>query len=339
MDPDPPAAVATAVAAPDPQAWRLVREGPVLARLDELSVVEVEGPEADSFLHGQLTVAVHGRDAGDFPLGGYCNAKGRLLAIFNLWREGETVRLLLPAALAAPTARRLAAYVLRAKAKVRDAGGAWVVSGLLGPGWEARLRELDWPLPPGVWTAVEVRPGVRLARLAPSADGNPRWQLVARAETAESVLARLAVPVVPAALWWWSQVDAAVPSVLPPTVEAFVPQAVNLELLGGVDFRKGCYPGQEVVARSQYLGKLRRRMGIAHTPGVAAAGDDLFHDAEPGQPVGRVVLAAPAPGGGVDLLYECPTASTGTGSLHAGSVEAPALRLRPLPYPIFDPTA
>jgi len=138
------------------------------------------------------------------------------------------------------------------------------------------------------------------------------------------------------AIWWWTQIDAAIPEVFQATQELFVPQAVNLEVLGAVSFRKGCYPGQEVVARSQYRGKLRRRLGLAHTAHMGI-GSDVFHNHEV-DPVGRVVMAAQAPDGGWDLLFECPTDLTEHGTLHAGSGDAPALALRALPYPIIDPT-
>jgi folate-binding protein YgfZ len=137
-------------------------------------------------------------------------------------------------------------------------------------------------------------------------------------------------------VWWWSQVDAAIPAVFATTRELFVPQTLNLEVLGGVSFRKGCYPGQEVVARSQYLGKLRRRMGLAHTAQVGPAAD-IFHSGQ-SNPVGRIVMAAKAPDSAWDLLFECPIELTEYGSLHAGDRDAPALTLRPLPYRIFDPT-
>jgi folate-binding protein YgfZ len=142
-------------------------------------------------------------------------------------------------------------------------------------------------------------------------------------------------------VWWWSEIMAALPTVFAATQEKFVPQMINFEVLGGVNFRKGCYPGQEVVARSQYLGKLKRRMQRAHVAASAAAvaaAADVFHaDAE--QPVGTVVLAAPAPRGGTDLLFEAPIDRLQSGTLHLEGRAGPALALRGLPYDLFDPTA
>jgi folate-binding protein YgfZ len=140
--------------------------------------------------------------------------------------------------------------------------------------------------------------------------------------------------------WWWSQIDAAMPTVWPATQEAFVPQMINLEVLGGVDFKKGCYPGQEVVARSQYRGRLRRRMALAHADAApAAAGTDVYMDGE-AEPVGSVVMAAAAPGGGIDLLFERALDRGGDRpTLRLADPAGPVLAQRDLPYAIVDVTA
>ena len=115
------------------------------------------------------------------------------------------------------------------------------------------------------------------------------------------------------------------------TVEAFVPQMLNYESVGGVNFKKGCYPGQEVVARSQFRGTLKRRAFLVHAEGVLRAGQDVFHAADAEQPAGQVALAAPAPGGGYDAIVAIQLSATQGGQLAAGSVDGPALTLLPLP--------
>jgi hypothetical protein len=138
--------------------------------------------------------------------------------------------------------------------------------------------------------------------------------------------------------WWLSEIDSGIPTVFAATQEKFVPQMINLEVLGAVDFKKGCYPGQEVVARSQYLGKLRRRMNIVDvdaTDVLPAA--DIYHS-DAAQPVGTVVMAAESSSAGVALLFEAPVDRLESGSLHLQSPEGPRLRVRPLPYVLFDPT-
>ena len=141
-------------------------------------------------------------------------------------------------------------------------------------------------------------------------------------------------------VWWSSEIAAAIPTVFAATQEKFVPQMINFEVLGGVDFRKGCYPGQEIVARSQYLGKLKRRMqrGRVTVAGDrmsdVAAGADVYHS-DSAQPVGTVVMAAPssspAASGDTALLFEVPLDRLGTGSLHVAARTArrcPCLRYR-----------
>jgi folate-binding protein YgfZ len=141
----------------------------------------------------------------------------------------------------------------------------------------------------------------------------------------------------PGTLWWISEIDAAVPTVFAATQEKFVPQMLNLEVLGGVDFKKGCYPGQEVVARSQYLGKLKRRMNVAHVEGAQTApGADVFQSGGQ-QPIGSVVMAATW-SGGTELLFEAPVDQLEAGTVHLHGPEGPRLVLRPLPYTLFDPT-
>jgi folate-binding protein YgfZ len=312
--------------------------GPVAAEVDGLAILAVDGADAVGFLQGQTTIDVARLDAGHWQLGGYCTPKGRLLAIFEAWRQGLEVRLLLPAGIAPAIARRLGMFVLRAKVQIRDVSAGWRVLGLLGAGSGAALQAagIDVPSAPGESRGLDG--GEWVVRLPAGAACPERLLLLVQAERHAHWRQLLAaLPAVGPELWWWAQIDAGVPAILGATQELFVPQAVNLEVLGGVDFRKGCYPGQEIVARSQYLGKLRRRMFLAHAAAIGDGADVFLHGSA--EPVGRIVMAAAAPAGGWDLLFECPTDRTTGASLHAGSADAPALAMRALPYTLFDPTA
>ncbi|MCU0951147.1 MAG: folate-binding protein, partial [Burkholderiaceae bacterium] len=166
-----------------------------------------------------------------------------------------------------------------------------------------------------------------------------RFVLRAPADQADRLISALAAARrVSSGVYWWSQIDAARPTVVAATQEAFVPQMINLEVLGGVNFKKGCYPGQEIVARSQYLGKLRRRMSLGHIDGMpqaAAPGGDVQVEGQT-EPGGKIVLAAAAPGGGMDLLIECPMDRIAEQTLLVGGER---LTLRPLPYELIDVTA
>jgi folate-binding protein YgfZ len=313
---------------------RAVRE-PVIARLSDLGCIRVAGADAVAFLQSQLTNDVAGLGADALQLTGYCTPKGRLLATFQQWRDGDDILLQLPREILVPVLKRLSMFVLRAKAKLTDATAEVECWALLGPGSDDVLRSADIAVPTTPWNATR-RDGLLAARLLPA--GMDRTLLVARPGALPTALARL--PQVVAGTWWWSEISAAVPTVFAATQEKFVPQMVNLEVLGGVNFRKGCYPGQEVVARSQYLGKLRRRMRVAHAEVAEppAAGSDVCHSSD-AQPVGTIVMSAAAPGGGVDVLVEVPVERLDAGSLHIGSSAGPRLVVRELPYVLFDPTA
>ncbi|MEG1969725.1 MAG: folate-binding protein [Burkholderiaceae bacterium] len=307
-----------------------ITAAPALVGLEELGVIAVSGDDAPKFLQGQLTNDV--LELGErFTLNGYCTAKGRLIATFGQWRDAESIYLLLPREILAAVLKRLSMFVLRAKVKLSDVSDPFACHGLVGHGAAALLEQAGITPPATAWESVQAG-DLRVARL-PAAPGATERFLLLGALPASLAAQPLAAP----GVWWWSEIDAAVPTVFAATQEKFVPQMINLEVLGGVNFKKGCYPGQEIVARSQYLGKLRRRMAVAHVRAESVtAGADVFAGADP---VGTVVMAAAAPQGGFDLLFESPVDQQLENHLHLVAADGPLLALRPLPYAIFDPTA
>jgi folate-binding protein YgfZ len=318
---------------------RLALRQPVLAELSDLGVVAVRGADAAQFLNAQLTVDVMALDAQHWQLGAYCSVKGRVLALFEMWRVDDGFRLLLPAEQSEPLRTRLARFVLRSKVRLEDAAAEWTAFGLTGPGIEAALQAIGLQIPQAPWTGCPQDDGARLVRLPASPRTGARLMLLAPAAAGPTWRRKLeAVAPVDAGVWWWSKVDAGLPDVWAVTQERFIPQMLNLDVLGAVHFRKGCYPGQEVVARSQYLGKLRRRMMRGRAE-QASAGEDLFDQDNAGGPVGTVVVAAASPDGGVDLLFECPTELAGTAQLRLGQGRSAAVTVGELPYPMINPTA
>jgi hypothetical protein len=319
----------------------LATRQPALTALSETGVVAACGPDAASFLNSQLTVDVTTVDAQRWQLGAYCSPKGRVVALFEMWRADDGFRLLLPAEQVEPLRSRLARYVLRSKVQLVDVTGQWVVFGLTGPGIEEALRLAGLECPDQPWTSQPQDDGARLVRVPASPRTGARLMLIVPALTSEAWRKKLAaVAQVDAGVWWWSKIDAGLPDVFAVTQERFVPQMLNLDVLGAVHFRKGCYPGQEIVARSQYLGKLRRRMMRGHADG-ASAGDDIFDENQGADrgPAGTVVMAAGSPEGGVDLLFECPTELAGTAQLRVGQAQSAPMSLGELPYPMINPTA
>jgi tRNA-modifying protein YgfZ len=283
--------------------------------LTHWGVIRARGDDAASFLHSQLTNDFTGLGLSEARLAGYCSAKGRLLASFVAWKAAHDEILLACHASVLPAAlKRLSMFVLRAKCKLSDATAEVPLVGLVAPSQAL-----------GVWHKADVEGGA-MVRL-PDAAGAAR-ALVAAPKLSNPDTIALAT-------WRWLEVQSGVPVIEAATVEQFVPQMLNFELVGGVNFQKGCYPGQEIVARAQYRGTVKRRMFLFDVPGAAAAGQEVFHSADPGQPAGLIANAAPSPdGAGSSVLAEVKLAALDGGSLHLGAPDGPLLVRRPLPYAV-----
>ncbi|MGH8787850.1 MAG: YgfZ/GcvT domain-containing protein [Cupriavidus necator] len=299
-----------------------------------LGLVRVAGDDAGSFLHTQLTNAVEDLKPGAARLAGYCSPKGRLLATFVMWRDAEGIVLQLSADIQPPVQKRLSMFVLRAKARLSDVTPTHAILGLAGAGAAEALAAAGLPVPEVAFAVAEAD-GVTVIRL-PDGAGQPRWQLVLPAERAEAVRAALSATLQDAspALWDWLEVQSGLPRIVAATQEQFVPQMINFELVGGVNFRKGCYPGQEIVARSQYRGTLKRRMWLVQGEGeVPAPAAEIYRPEDPGQPCGMIVNAAPAPQGGWAGLAELKIDAAAS-VLRLGSAEGAAVATATLPYEV-----
>jgi folate-binding protein YgfZ len=298
--------------------------GPSLAGalpLADWGLIRARGEDAAAFLQGQLTQDVLSLAPGQSRLAGYCSAKGRLLASFVVWRPAADEFLLACSADLLPAVlKRLSMFVLRARCKLSDASAELPLWGLAG---EAALRATG--AEPG---AVFARDGGFALRLA---DARLDGQSVPRGLWAGAPPDPAGPALAPEA-WRALEVLSGVPRVVAATVEHFVPQMINLELVGGVNFQKGCYPGQEVVARSQYRGTLKRRAFVLRSPVALQPGQELFHSADPGQPAGEVVLAGSLAPASHVALAGLKIAATQEGRLHAGAADGPALQLDALPY-------
>ncbi|MGZ5198582.1 MAG: CAF17-like 4Fe-4S cluster assembly/insertion protein YgfZ [Telluria sp.] len=306
-----------------------------VAPVTDLGLIAVSGEDAPAFLHSQLTNDVEHLGSGDARLAGYCTPKGRLLATFLMWRDEQAIYLQLPRALQPQLQKRLTMYVLRAKAKLADAteaAGNDAVIGVGGAKGQAALRQHAGELPAAPYAVSRSEAGT-VIRLA-DAFGAPRYLWLASTATASAALPALrdSLALGGNQAWHLAAIHAGVPQVTAKTLEQFVPQMVNLELLGGVNFKKGCYPGQEIVARSQYLGKLKRRTALASIDNAAAlAGQEVFSAADPEQPCGMIVNAAVNGTGGADALVEMKLASLDE-DVYLGSAGGARLRFLPMPY-------
>jgi len=276
----------------------------VLCPLAHLGSIRVGGEEAGDFLHNQFTSDIRHLAPGALQHSAWCSAKGRMLASFLVWREGGAAGsgeagdylLALSADLAEPVTKRLQMFVLRAKVSITR-GGDPLLFGLAGEEAAAALAAVDLPVPAAMQRQAAGALSVlrlddaRFVIALPAAAAGDLWrQLAARARP-------VGTPV-----WRWLDVRAGLPLVGAATREQFVPQMANFERIGGVSFHKGCYPGQEIVARTQYLGKVKRHLFRLRGDAAMAAGAELFSEAVADQACGMVVSGAPSPEGGYEAL-------------------------------------
>jgi len=298
--------------------------------LPHLGVMRAAGADAANFLHNQLTNDVLLMKAEQCRLAAFCNAKGRMQASFVVYkRSAEEVLLISRQDLMAQTIKRLSMFVLRAKVKLTDATQEFQLLGLAGDAVAQALGS-------AASTNTLTTPWQRLT--ADSADvltlypalGQPRALWLAPKDVAAPV-----APALSAALWQVGEVMSGIAWVEQATYEAFVPQMLNYESVDGVNFKKGCYPGQEVVARSQFRGTLKRRAFIVKSDVAMRAGQDVFSSQDANQPCGLIAQAA-HDGTQHVAIAELQLSATENSSLHLGAADGAVLTLLPLPYALRE---
>jgi folate-binding protein YgfZ len=299
-----------------------------VSSLPMLGVIQAQGEDASNFLHNQLSNDVLLLPVGQSRLAAFCSAKGRMQASFIVMKTApDTVLLVLSQDLLAQTLKRLSMFVLRAKVKMSDATSLWQLRGLLG---KNALTVAGGSAP---WQTM-VQDGAHTVALYPAVVSDspiPRALWIAPAGHTLPAGDNL-----PTEVWQWAEVMSGVTLVNQPVFEAFVPQMLNYESVGGVNFKKGCYPGQEVVARSQFRGTLKRRLALVHSPVLLSAGQEVFTPEDAEQACATVVLSAARPNGeGFDALVSGTLESMQTG-WHVDKTDGQALDFLPLPYPLLD---
>jgi folate-binding protein YgfZ len=297
-----------------------------IAPLPHLGIIRAAGADAASFLHNQLTHDVLLMKDGQCRLAAFCNAKGRMQASFVVYkRSAEEVLLICRKDLLAQTVKRLSMFVLRAKAKLSDATEAFHLLGLAG---DAALAAMN-----GASTVPGLRHAVGAADVLTlyPALGQARAFWIAPLDAVTPTGAALT-----AELWQVGEVMSGIAWVELATFEAFVPQMLNYESVDGVNFKKGCYPGQEVVARSQFRGTLKRRAFIAQCAAPMSAGQEVFSSLDATQPCGLVAQAAADDAHHVAVVELQLSATDNHSRLHLGAPDGPLLSLLPLPYVLRD---
>ena len=289
-------------------------------------VLAVRGADAAKFLQGQLTCNLNYLNDTQASLGARCTQKGRMQSSFRILLQGDGVLLAMASELLEPQLADLKKYAVFSKSKLTDESAAWVRFGLAHA--DQALSALGLALP--VETDSVVRTETLIAiRVSPG-----RAELWAPAEHAESLLSKLAATLPQAELneWLLGQIRAGIGQVMPQTRELFIPQMLNLQAVGGVSFKKGCYTGQEIVARMQYLGKLKRRLYRLSLVAaqVPEPGTALFAPSH-NSSIGEVVIAAKADQS-IELLAVLQAEAADNGDIRLGSLEGPGLQLLDLPY-------
>ena len=294
--------------------------------LSHEGILAVRGPDASKFLQGQLSCNLNYLNDTTATLGARCTQKGRMQSSFRILLEGDGCLLAMASELIEPQLADLKKYAVFSKSKLTDESPAWVRFGL-NNGDDA-LKSLGLDVPHASDSVARAN-GLIAIRVSPA-----RAELWVPADQAENVQARLAAQLPQGTLndWLLGQIRAGIGQVLGGTRETFIPQMINLQAVGGVSFKKGCYTGQEIVARMQYLGKLKRRLYRLTLTGdeIPEPGTALFSPVH-ASAVGEVVIAAQATHG-IELLAVLQAEAVEDGNIRLGALEGPALQLSDLPY-------
>lgn len=311
---------------------RVSTTGGIVADLSHFGLLRVDGPDAQKFLHAQTINDVLGLDDAHARFNGYCLPNGRLIATFLMFRHDGSILLRLPRSLVEIVKKRLTLYALNARVEFSDMSDRLLGCGYSSPDAEAVLASVIGEIPQATGDVVRYD-GITVIRVA---GPHARFELTGPADRLKPLWSALDVTAAPVGAPAWDRLNilAGLPIIYPATSDQFLPQMVNLDLIGGVSFKKGCYPGQEIIARAQHRGQVKRRMYLAHT-----GTDDTLR---PGDPVyareddarGAVVDARRAPGGGNDLLVVVPAGSFKKTTWHAGDKNGPPIEYRPLPYAV-----
>ena len=302
----------------------------IVCDLSHMGLIQFTGDEAQSFLQGQLSCDVGALDPNASSYGSYSTPKGRMLATFLLWRAAAGFFMQLPIELRESVQKRLSMFILRAKVKAADVSAQYVRIGVAGAD-AARLSMSAAGSVPDRLHGVTHGVDASVIRLP-----GERFEIVTSPERAIVLWDSLRAQATPAGApcWDWLDIACGIATITPRTQDQFVPQMANLDLIGGVSFDKGCYPGQEIVARTQYRGQIKRRMVRANVVSSAAPlpGDELFRADFPGQSSGMIVNSAPSPDGGYDVLAVVQIAGAAANAMHLKAPDGPALTLLELPY-------
>ena len=319
------------------QERQIAHTGEILCDLSHYGLIAAYGEDAETFLQGQFTNDINNIDLTHSQLSSFCSPKGRMLANFRIFKRDETWYLSLPYELLETTLSRLRMFVMRSKVTLEDADDALVRFGLSGPKVAEQLKAITGSTPDNVDTVTQNKDYtiIRVAGI------EPRFEVYGLLEGMTQLWQSLDVDAAPvgANIWELLNIQAGIPVIVAQTTEAFVPQMANMELVNGVDFKKGCYTGQEIVARMHYLGKLKRRMYhiSIDTNQAPAPGDSLYAvESKGGSGTGTIVSAQQQADGSYDALAVIQITDAENQPLRLHDADGPEIKVLELPYSLSE---
>jgi len=305
-----------------------IQDGQHLVSLDHLGIIKVSGDDAQTFLQSQFSNDITLLNSTTSQLSAYCNPKGRILAQFLVISTNEDYLLVLPREIIDKTLQRLRMFVMRSQVVLDDVSNELICLGVFGD--LSACSEVD--VPSDHYQLIQTETTISVKLPAPI----DRYLLLTPIANAMTLWASLKESFSTCShhVWQWLDIQAGLPSIVKETLEEFVPQMVNLELIEAVNFKKGCYPGQEIVARMHYLGKAKRRMFKLHSSdtNTPSPGADLFLHQGDGQSAGKIVQAEPAQKDGIDMLAVIRLNHQNSDQLRIGSGDGPRVEFTELPY-------
>jgi folate-binding protein YgfZ len=316
---------------------QIVHSGDTICDLSHYGLIAAYGEDAETFLQGQFTNDINHVDLDHSQLSSFCTPKGRMLANFRVFKRNETWYLSLPYELVEPTLSRLRMFVMRSKVTLENADDAMIRFGLNGPKAADLLKDILGPIPEDIDTVTQ-HGNYTILRVAGS---EPRFEIYGLLESMTRLWQSLDVDAAPvgASIWELLNIKAGIPFIVAQTSEAFVPQMANMELINGVDFKKGCYTGQEIVARMHYLGKLKRRMYRINieTDQAPMPGDSLYaEESKGGTGTGTIVNAQQQADGSYDALAVIQITDAENQSLRLHDATGPEIKILDLPYSLTE---
>lgn len=318
---------------PSREATDLAENGNIIVPVTHLGLINATGEEARTFLHNLTSSNIKSLPANSAQLSSLSGPKGRMLANFLVWQTGDGFRLALSTDLQTQILKKLGMYVLRTKVKLSDSSEVRILIGVAGEEAAKALAAAGLSVPADRFGMAQTAE-TSVIRL-----NEARFLIDTQADTAPALwntLADAGLVATGTAAWQWLDIQAGIPWINATTTDEFVAQMVNYELLGGVSFDKGCFPGQEIIARTQHIGKVKKRMFAAHVPSdmAIAGGTDIYAPEFGTQSCGKVVLSAASPKEGTDLLVSMQLSAREAGEAHLGQPDGPQLTFLSLPYPV-----